>query len=136
MRMQFQDPTFGASHTTMSSLDAKFIDEDFIICPASIIVFSLDTHEWCSVSVANLKPNEWRPATFDRLVLDYEKKDILARLAKTNSQRVQSKKSVDIIEGKGWGIVLLLHGPPGVGKTVCAGDSIRNPLANSDAPPS
>lgn len=31
---------------------------------------------------------------------------------------VQSNKLGDIIEGKSRGIVLLLHGPPGVGKTV------------------
>jgi hypothetical protein len=89
-----------------------------MICPASIIVFSLDNQEWCSVGVVHLKPKEWRPSSFDRLVLDQERKDILIGLVKTNSRRAQSKKSADIIDGKGEGVVLLLHGPPGVGKTV------------------
>jgi ATPase family associated with various cellular activities (AAA) len=31
-----------------------------------------------------------------------------------------SSKSIDIIEGKGQGLVILLHGPPGVGKTLTA----------------
>lgn len=119
MRRHLLHPTFGTDNTIRNKIESDFSDEEFTICPASIIVFGLDNHEWCSVSVLNLKPKEWRPTTFDRLVLGHEKKDTLTRLAKTNSRRIQSKKSVDIIEGKGRGIVLLLHGPPGVGKTVC-----------------
>ena len=104
--------------TVRNEMDSEFRDLDFIICPISIIAYNLKSQDWCVVGVSYLKPKEWRPASFDRLVLDQERKDILKRLAKTNSQRVQSKKSTDIIEDKGCGIVLLLHGPPGVGKTV------------------
>jgi hypothetical protein len=96
----------------------EFADEDFMICPASIMVFSIDDHEWFVVDVANLKEKEWKPTAFDRLVLDPEKKETLTRLAKTNSRLVQASKSKDVIEGKGKGVVLLLYGPPGVGKTV------------------
>jgi hypothetical protein len=126
VKRHLQHPAFGTENAIRSRIDSEFSDEEYTICPASITVFSLDIQEWCSVSVSNLKPKEWRPATFDRLVFDHEKKDTLTRLAKTNSRRVQSKKSADIIEGKGRGIVLLLHGPPGVGKTVCPCKSIRN----------
>jgi hypothetical protein len=70
------------------------------------------------VDVAGLQPKSWKPEAFDRLVLDTYNKENILRLAKHNSKLVQSNKSKDIIEGKGKGIVLLLHGPPGVGKTV------------------
>jgi hypothetical protein len=82
---RLQHPTFGTDNTIRSIVDSDFRDEDFAICPASIIVFSLDNHKWCSVSIAKLGLKEWRPATFDRLVLDHEKKDTLPRIAKTNS---------------------------------------------------
>jgi hypothetical protein len=122
-RELLQHPTLGAGSRVRGSVDSDFGEEDFMICPTSITVYSLDNQEWCNIGVAHLKPKEWRPAAFDRLVLDQEKKDTLSRLVKTNSLRVQSKKSVDIVEGKGQGIVLLLHGPPGVGKTVCSNKS-------------
>jgi len=90
-----------SKENTRISTDSEFGVEELIICLASIIVSSLDRREWCSVSVTNLKPKEWRPEILDRLVLDQEKEDTLA---KTNSRRVQCKKSVDIIEGKGCAI--------------------------------
>jgi hypothetical protein len=98
---------------------SSFTDEEFMICPSILEVFSLDNHVWYLVETNGLKPKVWRPESFDRLVLSQDKKDTLIRLAKTNSRLVQGNKSNDIIEGKGKGTVLLLHGPPGVGKTVC-----------------
>jgi SpoVK/Ycf46/Vps4 family AAA+-type ATPase len=89
-----------------------------MICSASCTVFSLDDHEWYSVDVGGLNEKQWRPQAFERLVLDPKKKATLANLAKSNSRKVESKRSEDVIEGKGRGTVLLLHGPPGVGKTV------------------
>jgi hypothetical protein len=58
-----------------------------MICPASMTVFSLDNHEWYSVDVGNIKEREWRPAAFDRLVLDVDKKSTLKSLATMNSNR-------------------------------------------------
>jgi hypothetical protein len=85
----------------------KFTEDEFMICSPFL-----------DVEIAGLKPKDWKPRAFDRLVLDQYHKENLLRLAKNNSRLVQSSKSNDIIEGKGKGIVLLLHGPPGVGKTV------------------
>jgi hypothetical protein len=96
----------------------KFTEEEFMICSSTLEVFSLDNQDWYHVDIAGLKPKDWRPESFDRLVLDQHNKENLIRLAKNNSRLVQGSKSKDIIEGKGKGIVLLLHGPPGVGKTV------------------
>ncbi|KUJ16655.1 P-loop containing nucleoside triphosphate hydrolase protein [Mollisia scopiformis] len=91
-----------------------------MICPASITVFSLDDQDWYSVDVAGLEDKQWRPKTTDRLVLDPATKSILIHLATTNSLQFQANKSRDVIEGKGKGVVLLFHGPPGVGKTLTA----------------
>ena len=109
------------SDSTYREFPAKeFNEEIYMICPASIIVFSLEDHGWYSVETLKLEPKLWRPAAFDRLVIDPNKKDILRRLAKTNLL-VEGASSNDVIDGKGKGIVLLLHGPPGVGKTLTAG---------------
>ena len=46
-----------------------------------------------------------------------------------NSHLRQSDRFDDLIPGKGGGVVILLHGPPGVGKTLTAGNNIsQNPL--------
>jgi flagellar biosynthesis GTPase FlhF len=83
-------------------------------------VFNLEDHEWYSVDILKLKTKVWKPATFDRLVTHLDTKDTLKRLAKTHA-RMEMETHRDVIEGKGQGLVLLLHGPPGVGKTMTAG---------------
>jgi len=108
--------TYDEKITTVSN----FTDEEFMICPKTLEVFSLDNQDWYQIEVNGLKPKKWRPESFGRLVLDQDKKDNIIRLATANSRTVQEAKSRDIIEGKGKGIVFLLHGPPGVGKTLTA----------------
>ncbi|MCJ1389642.1 hypothetical protein MMC18_002499 [Xylographa bjoerkii] len=97
----------------------QFTEDDYLQCPASVTVFNLDDHEWYSVDTLHLKEKNWRPAVFDRLVVDTDTKDRLRRLAKANAQK-EMESSRDVIEGKGKGTVLLLHGPSGVGKTMTA----------------
>ncbi|KAL2837693.1 hypothetical protein BJY01DRAFT_40597 [Aspergillus pseudoustus] len=64
------------------------------------------------------------PNTFDSLVLNDKHKDMILSLI---AQHFRDKKStsgqreqVDIVRGKGKGLILLLHGAPGVGKTSTA----------------
>jgi hypothetical protein len=38
---------------------SDFKEEEFMICPVSITVFSLDDYDWYSVDVGKLKENEW-----------------------------------------------------------------------------
>jgi DNA polymerase III delta prime subunit len=49
-----------------------------------------------------------------------EKKAVIAALVR--SGQGSAVKFDDMIKGKGKGIILLLHGPPGVGKTFTAGE--------------
>lgn len=96
-----------------------FAEQDYLTSPASIAVFSVDDQDWYSVSMASLQEKKWSPTAFDRLVLDADTKSTLKHLARTNIEQAES--TADVIEGKGRGIVMLLHGPPGVGKTLTAG---------------
>jgi len=48
--------------------------------------------------------------------------------------RISSERMEDVIEGKGNGLIMLLHGSPGTGKTLTAGKSLcveLDSLANS-----
>ena len=59
----------------------------------------------------------WNKAAFDRLVLDQDKKYLITAMVK---EHVLSDVSADVIEGKGNGLIILLHGGPGTGKTLTA----------------
>lgn len=76
----------------------------------------------------------WNSNAFDTLVLPMDTKDMLRGFVES---QVQSQSTFDdVIEGKGKGIVMLLSGPPGVGKTLTAesvAESMRIPLYTMSA---
>jgi replication-associated recombination protein RarA len=57
---------------------------------------------------------QFNEQAFDALVMTPKRKKLIQALAKSHA----SKRSVDFIAGKGVGSMFLLHGPPGVGKTL------------------
>ena len=58
----------------------------------------------------------------DKLQLDKEYKDMIRALVASHTSRNNSQTDQnqvrDLVDNKGKGLVILLHGPPGVGKTV------------------
>lgn len=77
----------------------------------------------------------WNELAFQNLVLNSEEKALLLALV----NRKDSKKNLrfdDFIAGKGQGMVMLLSGPPGVGKTFTAesiAEHLRRPLYKLNA---
>lgn len=59
-------------------------------------------------------------STFDDLVIPEEYKRTVKALVKTHALGSNNSHQVDLIRGKGKGLVILLHGVPGVGKTSTA----------------
>lgn len=57
---------------------------------------------------------------YDSLVLPEDKKEMIQALVEDNKIAVGKNTFTDIISGKGGGVIFLLHGPPGVGKTLTA----------------
>lgn len=113
------------------------------LLPPRLLGFALKEKVWGQFLVDNLtriapQDDENRKGPFWKdLELEKESKDLLwafmqqhkvtAALESANRNSNASpeeldakKKSIDIIEGKGQGLVILLHGPPGVGKTLTA----------------
>jgi AAA+ superfamily predicted ATPase len=60
---------------------------------------------------------KWNEQAFDHLVLHSTKKELIRALVKKHDS---TNESMDVIEGKGNGLILLLHGGPGTGKTLTA----------------
>ena len=81
-----------------------------------------------------IRPIDHHPHTgFDYLVIPQQYKDLLLALVDNHTSGMQrrqeklmkqaralNKGNVDIVPGKGQGLIVLLHGPPGSGKTSTA----------------
>ncbi|BGP29766.1 hypothetical protein JCM10296v2_001511 [Rhodotorula toruloides] len=128
---------------------------DIVLLPPTIYGFSLPLREWGELLVANFSPIAFRDDAWDRLVLDEQTKRLVKGLvecneavreakkrqkkecagATTNGEAEKEGKEVevvsDIVEGKGGGLVITLHGAPGTGKTLTAeavAETLRVPL--------
>jgi SpoVK/Ycf46/Vps4 family AAA+-type ATPase len=72
------------------------------------------------LSVEHLCPVQWNKDAFERhLVLKSQKKELIKALVTVHIAD-GSASTTDIIEGKGKGLIILLHGGPGTGKTLTA----------------
>jgi transcriptional regulator with AAA-type ATPase domain len=60
----------------------------------------------------------WNKDAFNQLVASKDTKELIQAVVTAHGQRVTS--APDIIEGKGKGLLILLHGGPGTGKTLTA----------------
>ncbi|KAL4786979.1 P-loop containing nucleoside triphosphate hydrolase protein [Aspergillus varians] len=93
-------------------------DDTFqLLLPPTIQGFGFHDKKWISVSVENIGDIEWNAEAFNHLVLKNTKKELIRALV--GKHTVASEPS-DVIEGKGNGLILLLHGGPGTGKTLTA----------------
>jgi len=80
-----------------------------------LLGFSFVSKKWGEISISDLKPIVFDDSAFDQLVLPTDKKKLIDALVNH-----QDKAFTDIISGKGGGCIFLLHGSPGVGKTLTA----------------
>jgi hypothetical protein len=109
------------------------IPDDFLefVWP-SVIGFSLSTKAWGDCLVDGLEDIAFAEDVFERLVLPESRKRLVKALVKHSSGSVGGTHGFhDLIAGKGEGIVFLLYGPPGVGKTLTAeavSEVLKRPL--------
>lgn len=59
----------------------------------------------------------WNKKAFEHLVIDDGIKDIIEALVTSG---IDNEQGTDLIQGKGTGLIILLHGSPGTGKTFTA----------------
>lgn len=90
------------------------------ICWPALVGFSLNAKAWGHVLIDGLQAVEQGGNAWQSLVLPTAKKELLLALAAQKLVADARVHRVDAIEGKGSGSLFLLHGPPGVGKTLTA----------------
>ncbi|KAL3418495.1 AAA family ATPase [Phlyctema vagabunda] len=109
--------------TTMPEDDKKslptFTDEEYLIASPVVLGFAFAEKLWLEFTVSGVKDIVWNEGAYDSLVLEDNTKDIVKALVE--SHKYHPAESIDdVIQGKGKGLVAVLHGPPGTGKTLTA----------------
>ncbi|RAL09439.1 ATP-binding protein, partial [Aspergillus homomorphus CBS 101889] len=92
-------------------------EEECLICCPTVRCFSFTDKIFVECAVGDLADVQWSPASFDRLQIPNDTKEILLSVT---TARLSGNKDVvfdDFIKGKGRGLNVLFYGVPGVGKT-------------------
>ncbi|PSN67617.1 hypothetical protein BS50DRAFT_609566 [Corynespora cassiicola Philippines] len=90
---------------------------EIYLFPPMIAGFSLRRKRWIDLEVDNITEVLWNKKAFDHLVADDKTKELVQALM---ADRISNHQNTDLIHGKGNGLIILLHGSPGTGKTFTA----------------
>ncbi|PQE29410.1 AAA family ATPase protein [Rutstroemia sp. NJR-2017a WRK4] len=104
-------------------------EDQLLICASFINGFSLAHKTWGQFFVSGLQDISWNEDAFSKLVINDTRRKLIHALVR--SHRQDDASFDDIIENKGKGLVGLLSGSPGVGKTLTAeavAEVTRRPL--------
>ncbi|KAF6806410.1 AAA family [Colletotrichum musicola] len=88
-----------------------------LTCPPFLFGFSLSRKVWCRFFLDNISSVEWKEDVWDSLILEEKNKLVIRALITSHAY---SDKPRNQSEQKGKGLVILLHGTPGSGKTLTA----------------
>ncbi|KAL2012489.1 hypothetical protein VTN00DRAFT_14 [Thermoascus crustaceus] len=109
-----------------------------MLLPGVVYGFALRNRKWVELDLTMLTPATPQLNGFDDLVLPEGYKELLQALVETHARGTSSawgtpigSHEVDLVRGKGRGCIILLHGAPGVGKTLtaeCVAEYTRRPL--------
>ncbi len=96
-----------------------FTEEELLISSPVVLGFAFSEKLWLEFSLSGITDIQWNGEAFDSLVLSDRIKQNLRGLVR--SHRFDAARTIDdVIRGKGKGLNIVLHGPPGVGKTLTA----------------
>ncbi|KIV87674.1 hypothetical protein PV11_03205 [Exophiala sideris] len=124
--------TYGSLHSDSSVSRSHLLDElraeavgkdeppdetFYFLFPAEIKGYNLRLKRWHDLEVDRISEVVWNVEAFQSLVIDRIAKDLIRALV---SKQLAAEKATDLIVGKGNGLILLLHGGPGTGKTLTA----------------
>ncbi|KAI2776155.1 P-loop containing nucleoside triphosphate hydrolase protein [Daldinia loculata] len=99
----------------------------YFLCSYDIMAFVFRTRRWECLHVRYFSEPQFDEELIDHLVMERHRKQTLKSLAKSFARvnqygdaMTRDPWTADFVEGKGHGLIFLLHGRPGVGKTCTA----------------
>jgi hypothetical protein len=93
-------------------------EDEWCIFESRIPGFSLSAKRWCLFEVDRISEFKYNRRAYESLALDSSQKSMLISLVMVHAEGIDFD---DLVKGKGKGIICLLHGEPGTGKTLTAG---------------
>lgn len=103
-------------------------EHDELLCPPFSYGYSVSRKEWGRFYLDSLHETTWTKDPFDSLILEKRQMSLIRALVASHKFPENSRNAV---EQKGKGLVVLLHGPPGSGKTLtaeCAAEETQRAL--------
>ncbi|KAF2093447.1 putative AAA family ATPase [Rhizodiscina lignyota] len=116
-------------------INTKLTDEQRLLCMHTVRGYSLRDKKWLTFYLNAIHEIEWNESAFTSLVAPPEQKELILAFAQTQAKN-KAQGFDDVIAGKGRGIIMLLSGPPGVGKTLTAesvAEAMKVPLYTMSA---
>lgn len=98
--------------------DQEFSEEQFLLCPPRVLGFFMLKKTWAQLLVKNVEDlGDNNGDAFEKLVLAEEQKKLIKSLVSRHGEDSTRNEGgfqqvEDIIQGKGKGVVILLHGKP------------------------
>lgn len=80
------------------------------------LTLPLILQRWGEFLISRLSPVEWRHESFSHLVIPNSYRRIMKALVTVHASDLKDQLMKDVVEGKGTGLVMALHGSPGTGK--------------------
>ncbi|KAI1496448.1 P-loop containing nucleoside triphosphate hydrolase protein [Biscogniauxia marginata] len=111
------DPECERMDASMMSSDEPPPVPEIYVFPKTIVGYNLRNKKWVDLEVDLIQDVSWNKKSFEHLVVDIETKDLVQALV---TNQIEREQSTDIIDRKGNGLIILLHGGPGTGKTFTA----------------
>ncbi|KAL2143334.1 hypothetical protein VTI28DRAFT_10577 [Corynascus sepedonium] len=110
------------------TITTELSETDIMLLPPGIHGFFMKEKKWVHLHINNISPVAWNKEAFDRLVLPPRIKNMVRALVlvrkRKDAEPVEASnpkpKRSDLVRGKGGGLIMLLHGGPGTGKTLTA----------------
>ncbi|KAE8370617.1 P-loop containing nucleoside triphosphate hydrolase protein [Aspergillus caelatus] len=107
----------------------ELTDEQLLLCSPHVRGYSLKLKKWGMFEVTKITSIIWNNDAFSHLMLPTGYKNLI--LSFVEGQATSKKAFDDVIKGKGLGILMLLVGSPGTGKTLtgeAVADRVQKPL--------
>ncbi|EPE24107.1 P-loop containing nucleoside triphosphate hydrolase [Glarea lozoyensis ATCC 20868] len=133
-----KDFVLGTSLLKGPAIKAKdFCPEDMMLLSHRIFGFVLRSRKWARLHIDHISPVRRDEKNFERLVLPKGYRSLVRALVETHFKKPDmnaaedARYNVDLVRGKGKGLIILLHGAPGVGKTStaeCVAEHTGRPL--------
>ena len=112
-------------------------DEQKVLLPCQVFGFVLRSRKWATFNIELIDNVKYTDGWSDLVIPNYIRDTVLAMVQ--NHERAPNRpdaldgtlSAVDLVQGKGKGLIILLHGEPGVGKTStaeCVADHTKRPL--------